>query len=74
MRIFVIETLHIDPMENNRCNALYYMPIGYVKTEKEAKEIVLKGGTRIGDGWPIGQGRENEIYRYYHLDIYKEQK
>lgn len=74
MTIFVIETLQLDPMENERCNALYYLVIGYVNTEQEAIDIVNKGGKRMGDGWPIGKDRELNIYKYYPIEQYKEQK
>ncbi len=40
--IYLIEKTWIDNLENR--NAWGYSPVGFVKTKKEAEEIVEKGG------------------------------
>lgn len=62
--IFLIQQIWIDPMENEVCGAVGYAPIGWVNTEKEAKDIVNKGKTYTkSDCWAIRRPMPEFIYK-----------
>lgn len=42
--IFVIQSLRLDPTENDSDKALTYETLGYVESEPRAKEICSKAG------------------------------
>ena len=51
--IYLIKKIHIDSMENNFSDALYYETVGYLDTEDQAKALVNLGGVVTGDGYPF---------------------
>jgi hypothetical protein len=78
--IYLIEKIWIDDLENH--NAYGYDVVGFVETEKEAKEIVDQGGrTKKGDCWQINirieAGMIKEFptkYKYTEVKKYKEKE
>ena len=69
---FLIEKLWIDEMENR--NPCGYSPFGYVKTEKEAKDICDNSRLLNGeDCWALKYIGSRKEYRYKEIkEITKE--
>lgn len=66
-RIYLIQKVWTDSMENNLSDAIGYNTLGYVKTKEEADKIVEIGGTMESSSWPPIKKGENRI-------VYKELK
>ncbi len=63
--IFMISALWTDELENEIRSAYGYSPIGFVRTEAEAKEICKE--YIDGEGWPFKRG--DRIAKFTYLKV-----
>lgn len=67
--VFLIEGMEVDPMENNRSEAMRWVPIAFVLTEERAEQVVDEGGVVEGSGWPFSGKRD--VFRYRKLSQFE---
>ena len=71
--IYIIEKMFVDDFENQSANALYSKVVGYVETEREAKQLCMASKLLTGkDSWVLkAQGKQMRELSYRPIDKFQ---